>query len=37
MLEHPEENPFVDETAWGAYLDEKRDALLEFMKDPVNN
>ena len=37
MLEHPGENPFVDETAWGAYLDEKRDALLAFMKDPVNN
>ena len=37
MLEHPGENPFVDETAWGAYLDEKRDALLEFMKDSANN
>ena len=22
---------------WGKYLDEKRDALLEFMKDPKNN
>ena len=30
-------NPFVDDRAWGAYLDEKRDALLAFMADPENN
>lgn len=30
-------NPFVDDKAWGAYLDEKRDALLAFMADPSNN
>lgn len=29
-------NPFVDAEAWGRYLDEKRDALLKFMADPVN-
>ena len=30
-------NPFVDDKAWAAYLDEKRDALLAFMADPANN
>lgn len=30
-------SPFVDGKAWGAYLDEKRDALLAFMADPKNN
>lgn len=30
-------NPFIDTEVWGKYLDEKRDALLEFMKDPKNN
>lgn len=30
-------NPFVDDKVWGAYLDEKRDALLAFMADPSNN
>lgn len=30
-------NPFVDEGAFGSYLDEKRDALLAFMADPANN
>jgi len=30
-------NPFVDDRAWAAYLDEKRDALLAFMADPANN
>ena len=30
-------NPFVDDRAWGAYLDEKRDALLAFMADPENH
>jgi len=32
----PQHNPFVDETAWGKYLDQKREELLEFMKDPKN-
>ena len=37
QMEDPDgPNPFVDEKAWGAYLDEKRDALLAFMADPVN-
>lgn len=36
--EHPEApNPFVDDKAWGEYLDLKRDQLLEFMADPKNN
>lgn len=30
-------NPFVDDKAWGTYLDEKREALLAFMADPQNN
>lgn len=30
-------NPFVDDKAWAAYLDDKRDALLAFMEDPANN
>ena len=30
-------NPFVDDTLWANYLDEKRDALLAFMADPRNN
>ena len=38
QLDNPDgPNPFVDETVWGAYLDEKRDALLAFMADPNNN
>lgn len=36
IKEHPGENPFVDQEGWGRYLDEKRDSLLEFMKDPAN-
>ena len=36
MLEHPGENPFVDAECWGNYLDEKRDALKEFMERPEN-
>lgn len=35
--EHPNENPFVDDTVWKSYLGEKRDALLEFMADPKQN
>ncbi|MGN1016980.1 MAG: MBL fold metallo-hydrolase [Faecousia sp.] len=30
-------NPFVDENAWGVYLDQKREELLKFMEDPKNN
>ena len=37
LKEHPSENPFVDTTEWGKYLDEKKNALLEFMADPNNN
>lgn len=37
LKEHPGENPFVDTSAWGKYLDEKKNALLEFMADPKNN
>ena len=38
QLEHPEgPNPFLDSGAWGKYLDEKRDALLALMADPMNN
>ena len=28
MQEHPGENPFLDEEAWGTYLDRRRDELL---------
>ena len=34
LLADPTHNPFVDETAWGRYLDEKRNALVAFMNDP---
>ena len=38
QLDNPDgPNPFVDDKVWGAYLDEKRDALLDFMADPKNN
>lgn len=38
QLAHPDgPNPFVDDTAWGKYLDFKRDELLKFMADPANN
>ena len=38
QLDNPDgPNPFIDTEVWGKYLDEKRDALLEFMKDPKNN
>ena len=37
-IEHPEgPNPFVDDTLWAAYLDQKREELLRFMADPANN
>lgn len=38
LLANPDgSNPFVDDTLWGSYLDEKRDALLKFMDDPANS
>lgn len=37
QLAHPDEpNPFIDDTQWGRYLDQKRDELLAFMDDPQN-
>ena len=37
QLEDPDgPNPFVDDQAWGEYLDRKRDELLEFMSNPAN-
>jgi len=33
MMEHPDVNPFVDDKAWGAYLDEKRDLLVKFCEE----
>ena len=38
QLEHPDgQNPFLDSSAWGQYMDKKRDDLLAFMADPANN
>lgn len=37
MSANPGTNPFVDDTAWGKYLDQKRAELLAFMEDPKNN
>ncbi len=38
QIAHPEgPNPFIDDKAWAAYLDKKRDELLAFMQDPKNN
>lgn len=37
MLDHPGENPFVDDQAWKNYLDKKRDDLLKLMEDPAQN
>lgn len=37
MIEHPGENPFVNETAWKKYLEMKYQNLLQFMKDPAQN
>lgn len=31
MMAHPGENPFVDDKAWGLYLDQKRDELLKMI------
>lgn len=33
MMAHPGENPFVDDKAWGRYLDKKRDELMQLIKD----
>lgn len=37
MIKHPDENPFVDETAWKKYLQMKYDDLVKFMADPAQN
>lgn len=37
MIEHPDENPFVDDTAWKKYLQMKYDDLVKFMADPAQN
>ena len=37
MIEHPGENPFVNETAWKEYLQMKYDDLLKLMADPAQN
>lgn len=38
QLDDPEgPNPFIDETLWGRYLDQKRQELLAFMADPKNS
>lgn len=37
MIDHPGENPFVDETAWEQYLQMKYDDLLKLMADPNQN
>ena len=38
QIEDPDgPNPFIDPTWWAKYLDQKRDELLAFMKDPANN
>lgn len=36
MIEHPDENPFVDDKLWGQYLDQKRDDMIVFMNNPKN-
>lgn len=37
MIEHPGENPFVNESAWKEYLQMKYDDLLKLMADPAQN
>ena len=37
MLEHPEENPFVDPEAWRKYLSGKLEELKKLMADPEQN
>lgn len=37
MLEHPGENPFVDDQAWKKYLDMKYQDLKKLMADPAQN
>ncbi len=38
QLENPDgPNAFIDDEAWGKYLDQKRNELLSFMADPQNN
>ena len=33
-LRDGDKNAFIDDKAWGEYLDSKRDALIELMSDP---
>ena len=35
MLDHPGENPFVDDKLWKNYLDMKYDDLLKLIEDPA--
>lgn len=37
MISHPGTNPFVDDSAWGNYLDQKKEEMIRFMEDPKNN
>lgn len=37
MLDHPGENPFVDDQAWKTYLEMKYQDLLRLMADPAQN
>lgn len=37
MMEHPDQNPFVDRQAWKRYLDMKYTKMLELMKNPEQN
>ena len=32
MLEHPNENPFINKNLWKDYLDSKRNELIAMMK-----
>lgn len=36
-LKAGDKDAFIDDKCWGEYLDSKRDALLELMKDPAQN
>ena len=33
MLEHPDSNPFIDDNRWGAYMDERLEALTKFCEE----
>jgi len=36
-VQNPADNPFVDEIAWGEYLDKMKVEMISFMSDPANN